>query len=425
MTRARHLPRRRFTAALAVAVAATVLVSVTSSGDEAGGRALSRIVAIGDVHGSVEGLTSILSEAGLIDESGCWSGGNATLVQLGDLLDRGARQREVLDLLMRLELEAPRTGGRVIVLLGNHEVMNLLGVIRDVSPDAFAQFVAEGSEQRRAEALAAFELLIRRREVELGGEPVFSDEAAQQWLAIHPPGFVEYSEAFGPQGVYGAWLRRRPAAVIVGDTLFVHGGIGPSLEGVGVDEINRRVARELAFFDETRAFMVAGGLALPWSSVTDLVSEALREHQWIAAQSPPAVPRNRLNRASRLELDFGAGYLMAEDGPIWFRGLATWSETERGAEIARLLDRLGVARQVVGHYPQPDGRIRSRFSGRAVIIDSGMLASVYGGRPSALEIAGDTLTAIYLGERQIIGRDLQPPPSAATATPIAVGAGGS
>jgi hypothetical protein len=425
VTRARRASLSRFTAALAAAMAVATLVTVSSFRVEAGDPELSRVVAIGDVHGSIEGLTSILDEAGLADEAGSWSGGAATLVQLGDLLDRGVRLREVLDLLMRLELEAPRSGGRVIVLLGNHEVMNLLGITRDVNSDAFTEFITEESQQRRAEALAAFERLWRRREVELGREPVVSDEAAEQWLATHPPGFVEYGEAFGPEGVYGAWLRRRPAAVILGDTLFVHGGYGPSLEGVGVNEINRKVAGELAFFDETRAFMVAEGLALPWSSVTELVSEALREHEWIAAQSPTAVPRKRLNRASRLELDFSTGYLMAEDGPIWFRGLATWSEIERGAEIASLLDRLGVARQVVGHYPQPDGRIRSRFSGRAVLIDSGMLASVYGGRPSALEIAGETLTAIYLGERQIIGRDLQPPPSAATATPIAVGAGGS
>ncbi len=421
MTSARRNPWRRWTAALAVAVAAGVSVPNPSFGVEAGGSVLPRVVAIGDVHGSIDGLTSILSEAGLIDTTGSWTGGSATLIQLGDLLDRGVRLREVLDLLMRLELEAPRSGGRVIVLLGNHEVMNLLGITRDVNSDAFTEFVTEESRRRRAEALAAFESLWRRREVELGRQPVFSDEAADQWLAMHPPGFVEYSEAFGVQGVYGTWLRRRPVAVILGETLFVHGGYGPSLAGVGVDEINRRAAAELVLFDETRTFMVAEGLALPWSSVIELVSEARRELEWIAAQPPTAVPRERKNRASRLELNFGAGYLMADDGPIWFRGLATWDELERGAEIASLLEGLGVARQVVGHYPQPDGRIRSRFSGRVLVIDSGMLTSVYGGRPSALEIVGDTLTAIYPGERQTIACAPQPPPAAASATPPSAG----
>ena len=86
-----------------------------------------RVVAIGDVHGSISGLTTILAEAGLIDADLHWTGGDATLVQTGDLLDRGVDVREVLELLMRLQEEAADAGGRVEVLLGNHETMNLTG----------------------------------------------------------------------------------------------------------------------------------------------------------------------------------------------------------------------------------------------------------------------------------------------------------
>jgi len=51
---------------------------------------------------------------------------------------------------------------------------------------------------------------------------------------------------------------------------------------------------------------------------------------------------------------------------------------------------------VIGHTVSETGRIRPRFDGRVVQIDTGMLTSVYkGGRPSALEIAGDRWTAIY------------------------------
>ena len=64
-----------------------------------------RIVAVGDVHGSLEGLTTILEEAGVIDASGKWVGGSTTFVQVGDLLDRGLYLREVMDLLMRLQRE--------------------------------------------------------------------------------------------------------------------------------------------------------------------------------------------------------------------------------------------------------------------------------------------------------------------------------
>ena len=49
---------------------------------------------------------------------------------------------------------------------------------------------------------------------------------------------------------------------------------------------------------------------------------------------------------------------------------------------------------VVGHSPVVDG-ISSRFNGRLFMIDTGMLASVYNGRPSALEISGAGAAALY------------------------------
>ncbi|MBP1621487.1 MAG: hypothetical protein H6Q02_2254, partial [Acidobacteria bacterium] len=196
MTRAGLRPNRRL-AAIAVAVMlAGGAVRLSPALDPAPGAA-QRIVAVGDVHGELDGFTAILREAGLIDDSGGWVGGAATLVQLGDVLDRGPRPRAVFDLLMRLEAEAAGAGGRVVMLLGNHEAMNLLGITRDVNRDAFAEFVDEGSERRRADALAELERQRRRRAEELGGDSTLSGEAAEQWLAMHPPGFVEYSEALG------------------------------------------------------------------------------------------------------------------------------------------------------------------------------------------------------------------------------------
>src|SRR5215211_6957845 len=90
-----------------------------------------RIVAVADIHGAASGLADILRAAGLIDASQKWTGGNARLVQTGDFTDRGPDVRRAMDLLMRLENEAKRTGGRVDVLLGNHEGMNVLHDFRD------------------------------------------------------------------------------------------------------------------------------------------------------------------------------------------------------------------------------------------------------------------------------------------------------
>jgi len=60
-----------------------------------------------------------------------------------------------------------------------------------------------------------------------------------------------------------------------------------------------------------------------------------------------------------------------------------------------LLQKYGQKRFVTGHTPQQNRSITVRFGGRAVLIDTGMLTSVYKGRASALEINGEKLTAYY------------------------------
>src|SRR3990170_6802605 len=91
---------------------------------------IERIVAVGDVHGAYDQLVDILRTAGLLDARMRWSGRRTHLVQLGDVVDRGPDSRKVLDLLRRIEGDARRAGGAVHVLLGNHEVMRMLGDFR-------------------------------------------------------------------------------------------------------------------------------------------------------------------------------------------------------------------------------------------------------------------------------------------------------
>ena len=108
------------------------LVAVDTAGVESQAPAGPRIVVVGDIHGAGTNLAQILQAAGLIDAQRKWTGGTARLVQTGDILDRGTEVREAIDLLMRLEGEARRAGGRVDVLFGNHEGMNVLRDYRDV-----------------------------------------------------------------------------------------------------------------------------------------------------------------------------------------------------------------------------------------------------------------------------------------------------
>lgn len=80
---------------------------------------------VGDVHGAHDKLRALLSEAGLIDQTGNWSGKQAHLVFLGDYLDRGPDGLGVIRLIRQLTNQAEYTGGTVTALLGNHEVMFL------------------------------------------------------------------------------------------------------------------------------------------------------------------------------------------------------------------------------------------------------------------------------------------------------------
>ena len=93
------------------------------------------MVAVGDIHGAFDNFVAILRAAQVIDNRNRWIGGRTVLVQTGDILDRGPDSRKAIDLLRRLERDAQRAGGRVVSLLGNHELMRLISDWRYVSAE--------------------------------------------------------------------------------------------------------------------------------------------------------------------------------------------------------------------------------------------------------------------------------------------------
>ena len=83
---------------------------------------LRKVYVIGDAHGDYYSFSAVLISAGLMDPELNWCGGKATLVQIGDILDRGDSPLEIDRLLDVLALQAKKTGGRVVRLVGNHEL---------------------------------------------------------------------------------------------------------------------------------------------------------------------------------------------------------------------------------------------------------------------------------------------------------------
>jgi hypothetical protein len=99
----------------------------------------------------------------------------------------------------------------------------------------------------------------------------------------------------------------------------------------------------------------------------------------------------------------GESPLLAPAGPMWYRGLSATTSDQTDEQVTALLERLGVTRMVVGHTPRLPGRITPRFNNRVFPIDTGMLTSYFkSGRGSALEIVGNRVTAIYVGEREVL-----------------------
>ena len=216
------------------------------------------------MHGDVSSFTAILQRAGLVDESGRWAGGITVLVQLGDLLDRRPDAKQVMTLAMSLESAAPRTGGRAIFLIGNHEAMNAMGELRDVVAATYATFVDAESQSRRQTAWSIHRALAERRRKELADADrsltvpdVFAETTEQAWMAAHPPGMLEYLEAFGASGVYGRWIRGHDTIVRVGTSAFQHAGLDSTKRASKLEDVNSRVRDDLKRWDEGRAIWSA------------------------------------------------------------------------------------------------------------------------------------------------------------------------
>ncbi len=143
-----------------------------------------KILAIGDLHGGFDELRTFLINNKITDKNLNWIWGNGHLVFAGDVFDRGDKVTECFWLIYKLEKEASLAGGKVHLILGNHEIMELSGDKR----------------------------YLAKKYIDLCNRLNFN-----------------YSALYGKKTILGKWLRSKNAIIVINDILFVHGGISPEL----------------------------------------------------------------------------------------------------------------------------------------------------------------------------------------------------
>ena len=141
---------------------------------------IENIVALSDIHGRFDVLITLLRNHQIIDEDNDWLFGKGHMVITGDVFDRGRQVNEVLWLLYKLEKQALSAGGRLHLLMGNHEQMVLRGDLRYVD-----------------DKYNLAETLLNR----------------------------SYDQLYNQKTHIGQWLRSKNTIVKLNNTLFLHGGI--------------------------------------------------------------------------------------------------------------------------------------------------------------------------------------------------------
>jgi hypothetical protein len=338
-----------------------------------------RIVAVGDIHGAYDAMVATLQAADVVDDSLSWSGAGTHLVLTGDLLDRGADSRRVMDFVMRLEMEAARAGGQVHQLLGNHEVMNLIGDLRYVADGEYAAFSDDESAEEREQWYQRF----RSSHAEDADELILRSEFDEK----APPGFFGHRRAFRSDGAYGRWLLQKPLMVVVNDTAFVHGGIPPFVSQFGLAGVNGTLKTDLLNFVAALSTLEDAGILNPidrYRAQPAILTPKLEAGELEEALMAPA----------QVVLDFRRSPLQGPAGPTWYRGTATCNPLVEGDDLGVALAKIGATRVVFGHTTTVTRRVQQRMDGRIVEVDTGMLKSSYQGSGNALIIDDGVLTVV-------------------------------
>lgn len=234
------------------------------------------IYAVGDIHGQIEMLSSALE---LIEADG---GKDAEIVFLGDLVDRGANSRDVVELLM----QGQATGRNWHVLKGNHDRIFERFVTSGFQYDPRIKSGLGWLDRRMGgiETLASYGVT--------GASDPATDEVQKAARAAVPQAHVDYLHNLP------LWHRHQ-------ELLFVHAGIAPEVP------LDAQTEEDLVWIRD------------PFLSYT-------QPHPWLVVHGHTALDSPQ-HFGNRIDLDGGAGY-GRPIVPAVFEGRDCWVLGEQGRE---------------------------------------------------------------------------------------------
>uniref|UniRef100_A0A7S2LZK2 Calcineurin-like phosphoesterase domain-containing protein n=1 Tax=Zooxanthella nutricula TaxID=1333877 RepID=A0A7S2LZK2_9DINO len=321
-----------------------------------------RVVSVADLHGDFHAMAELLTGLKLVREGvsrdeatwkNAWVGDDALLVQLGDVLGRGADGRMMYRFLWALQDQAAVSGGEVFLLLGNHELLVLRGVMDYV-----------GGIEDKCAYTQEFSQCVKSPDNMWKCQDVKDTDYALGCL----------KRAWAVGGDMGDKLRKRVAegkmnmVKKVGDLVFVHAGLvpevwsrlgGPDAEGLewlsdAVRKINLATSDSLLVKDDhpqgpawTRLGEGRFGRDGWWAQRDRYLKEAERQ-------------RKRRNEKSHHTEDIPE---VKEDDD---------APGGRCHAVRQALLKAGGERMVIGHNPRPSGDAEILCGGRLLLTDTFM-----------------------------------------------------
>lgn len=174
-----------------------------------------------DIHGDLTALKSCLKRFELLDINDNWIGGDARVVFVGDLIDRGGEDKAVLDFVIELKKIVALNGGELVVLAGNHELFLLNRLFGNMRKDTTVKNMILSFNMYCKDLLRDFDVSASSS----------TDRILKAFLKSEDEKYLEF-------------LKDLKIFYKFDDVLVVHGGVAPQwanfIKENGIEAVNRR-----------------------------------------------------------------------------------------------------------------------------------------------------------------------------------------